>query len=297
MSQFEFYEEGASANAETVVLLPGVDCGAYLFREAVPLFLPAYKVVLFNNPGIEGVPVPPLLNVEKIADQVIAGLKKHGLKKCHLFGHSMGGYVAQTVALKEPELVDKLVLVSTSLGGAQTIRDAERVVGELKGGYTELLDYSKKGYRKRISYCTGEVFYQKHKKEFDAFVDFYYEHRSPRKLTAQHFICAAKFSLWGEVQRIQHATLVMHGDEDHLIDMQGGQDIAAYLADARFLQMKGVGHFPMAELKDFYVPIKKFLSGEDVGVKVVHKVPRHKAFSAMQHNLSVLGSVFKGMTK
>jgi hypothetical protein len=48
---YEFYDQNCAKDAETIVFIPGVACSTWMFRDAVPLFNPKYKVLIFNNPG------------------------------------------------------------------------------------------------------------------------------------------------------------------------------------------------------------------------------------------------------
>jgi pimeloyl-ACP methyl ester carboxylesterase len=77
-----------------------------------------FRVVLLDNRGVgeSDVPAGPYA-VAQMADDVVAVLDDAEIERTNLFGVSLGGYIAQELALAHPERVEKLILVSTAPGG------------------------------------------------------------------------------------------------------------------------------------------------------------------------------------
>jgi pimeloyl-ACP methyl ester carboxylesterase len=76
------------------------------------------EVILFDNTGIGGSTGTTPHTVEEMADDAIAFLLALGVDEVDLFGYSLGGFVAQDIALTRPQLVRKLVLAGTGPKGA-----------------------------------------------------------------------------------------------------------------------------------------------------------------------------------
>jgi pimeloyl-ACP methyl ester carboxylesterase len=76
------------------------------------------EVILFDNTGIGGSTGTTPHTVEEMADDAIAFLLALGVDQVDLFGYSLGGFVAQDIALTRPQLVRKLVLAGTGPKGA-----------------------------------------------------------------------------------------------------------------------------------------------------------------------------------
>lgn len=76
------------------------------------------QVVLFDNTGVGGSTGTTPHTVEEMADDAIAFLLALGLEQVDVFGYSLGGFVAQDIALTQPQLVRKLVLAGTGPKGA-----------------------------------------------------------------------------------------------------------------------------------------------------------------------------------
>ena len=78
------------------------------------------ELILLNNRGIGGsTDDGQSFNVEKLADDTAHIIESLGIERASVMGWSMGGFIAQAVAVKYADLVDKLVLLSTDPGGIQ----------------------------------------------------------------------------------------------------------------------------------------------------------------------------------
>jgi len=90
------------------------------------------EVILLNNRGIggsadDGKP----FDIAKLADDTAHVIKTLGLARVSVMGWSMGGFIAQALALNYADRVDKLVLLSTDSGGVQADRASPDVWSEL----------------------------------------------------------------------------------------------------------------------------------------------------------------------
>ena len=77
------------------------------------------EVILFNNAGISSSSGEVPTTVERMGANAVAFIKTLGLKTVDVLGFSIGGFVAQEIALQAPELVRRLVLVGTGPRGGQ----------------------------------------------------------------------------------------------------------------------------------------------------------------------------------
>ena len=77
------------------------------------------EVVLFDNAGVGASTGPAKTTVDEMAADAEAFIDALGLTEIDLMGHSMGGEVAQLIALARPDLVRRLVLVGTGPRGGE----------------------------------------------------------------------------------------------------------------------------------------------------------------------------------
>jgi len=90
----------------------GVDNMCWIYQ--VPKFQEFFKVIVFDNRGIgksTGSIAP--YSIRMMADDAVELLKYLNIEKSHIVGTSMGGMIAQEIAINYPNMVDKLVLCST----------------------------------------------------------------------------------------------------------------------------------------------------------------------------------------
>ena len=77
------------------------------------------EVILFNNAGVSSTSGTVPTSAEEMAANAAAFIKALGVSKADVLGFSMGGFIAQTLALTEPDLVRRVVLVGTGPRGGE----------------------------------------------------------------------------------------------------------------------------------------------------------------------------------
>src|ERR1700676_470563 len=77
------------------------------------------EVILFNNAGVSSSSGEVPTSVEEMAVNAVAFIKALGLSRVDVLGFSLGGLIAQEIAITEPELVRRLVLVGTGPRGGE----------------------------------------------------------------------------------------------------------------------------------------------------------------------------------
>mgnify|MGYP001598911817 FL=1 len=125
-----------------VVLLHGYLESLLVWDDFIPLLYKQVRVVTLDLPG-HGISVVTgeCHTMEFLADTVAEGLKALGIERCTLVGHSMGGYVALAFCERHPEMLDGLVLLS-STPNPDTEEKAEnrrRDIALVQAGKKELL--------------------------------------------------------------------------------------------------------------------------------------------------------------
>ncbi|MGX7730962.1 alpha/beta fold hydrolase [Rhodococcus sp. 2H158] len=88
-----------------------------------------HRVIAFDNRGVGGTGSKVPADIERMAQDAIAFIRALDLAKVDLFGFSLGGGVAQMVALQEPELVRRMILTGTGPRGGGGIDRMTRIVG------------------------------------------------------------------------------------------------------------------------------------------------------------------------
>lgn len=110
---FETYYEDVGAG-EPLVFICGLGADLQAWRFQVPELVKANRVITFDNRGAGRSGAPDeSYNISQLADDLLALLNHLRVPSVHLVGWSMGGVVAQTLALAEPSRVKTLLLLAT----------------------------------------------------------------------------------------------------------------------------------------------------------------------------------------
>jgi 3-oxoadipate enol-lactonase len=98
-----------------LLLLTGLGYAIWSWRRQLPEWSKHFRCIAVENRGTGRSPKPPgPTSIEEMADDAAEML---GGRRAHVCGYSMGGYLAQALALRHPDLVERLVLVCTATGG------------------------------------------------------------------------------------------------------------------------------------------------------------------------------------
>ena len=294
---YEFYDDGCAKDAPVILMLPGVSCGAALWRESIPYFLPGFKLLMFNNPGLNGTSLPLILSVEHIVGLVKQILDHLNITKCHIVGHSMGGYTAQRFALMYPDMVDKIVLTSTSYGGPHIQKYAGDFAEE---GFARAFGTNRKAILENPENEYKLVFSENYIKENPLDYKIIAHHladiSSDVSTTVRHFACGSLFSSYGEIHTLDKDVLVIHGQDDKLIRPDGGELLAGQIKNAHILRLKNCGHMPMYEYENYYPRIIDFLNGSEVGELAPNDEPA-KPMSHFDHTMKTYALGFERLLK
>jgi pimeloyl-ACP methyl ester carboxylesterase len=187
----------------------------------------------------------PAYSAEDMTDDATAVLDAMGWDSAHLFGASMGGLLAQRVALRHPQRVQSLTSMAAQpsdvrrLATARYIRfgtvarlarmkaHAEGREGDIALGLALARTLASPGYPFEESAARQRI-------ERD--------HRSGvRDVGAQRRQAAATWH-GGRLAELLMPTLILHGDADPLLRPSAGRDTAKAIRDARLVILPGVGH-------------------------------------------------------
>jgi pimeloyl-ACP methyl ester carboxylesterase len=119
--EISWHEEGPherGAAGEPVLLIMGLGASSRLWYRLLPWLSRRHRAILFDNRGTgDSAPVRTRLTMRGLARDAITVLDEAGVESAHVVGASMGGMIAQHVALDHRERVRSLVLACTTAGG------------------------------------------------------------------------------------------------------------------------------------------------------------------------------------
>ncbi len=251
---YEVHGEG-----EPLLLITGLssDLTSWIFQ--IPEFSKKYRVIIFDNRGVGRTDAPDIpYSTEMMADDSAGLLNALGIEKAHILGHSMGGFIAQELALKYPLLVRSLVLASAGTQethmGKHLIDTWARMARE--GVNRELF------VRELLLWLFTENFFE-NTVMVQIAVDMLVTGPYPQPahgLIRQVGACL-EHNMKDRIGNITTPTLVLAGKEDILVPVRMSEELAAGIPGAELVVLEGAGHGALSEAADkFNLAVLEFLS-------------------------------------
>jgi 3-oxoadipate enol-lactonase len=167
-----------------------------------------------------------------------------GVKKAHVLGTSLGGFVAQELALIRPDLVNRLVLVCTSYGGRGPESMSPQALSDMLGWGS----FSAEGMvRRGLETATSEAYRAEHRDEFEQLVDWRLADSPSEVAYYEQARAGAGFDLSRDIGHITSPTLVVHGAEDRYVPVANAAALAGTIPGAKLRVLDGAGHLVFIE--------------------------------------------------
>jgi 3-oxoadipate enol-lactonase len=233
---------------ETVLLVMGLGGRAADWGTAFPGALAErYRVVRYDNRGVGKSPKAALgYSLSDLAGDAVVVLDAVGAAKAHVVGISMGGMIAQLVALEHPERVGKLVLMSTHMGGPN-IEQMHPDAQALFDPSLFLKNDAEATMRRTLGVITAPGWVESNAAPLQELLD-----QAKREPTHATVFMAQLHALMNSdrserLRDIVAPTLVVHGCDDKLIRPSNGRELATRIPGAQLAMLENCGHMPMYE--------------------------------------------------
>lgn len=208
-----------------------------MWGRVLPTLERHYRCIVFDNRGMgrSSVPRGPY-SIRLMASDAAAVLTAAGVRAAHVIGASMGGMIAQELALRHPDRVLSLTLGCTSYSGLFARWPHFRFLPRrMEWSRYERLERERSLRALLYSDTTPDELIEEDVRIRCAC------NWSYRGFFSQ-FLGILRWSSYRRLPRIKVPTLVMHGDQDHLVPVENGQVLASRIPGARFQLIRNAGH-------------------------------------------------------
>ena len=194
------------------------------------------------NSLLSGEGVTPPYTIEDMSNDAVGLLDALDIQKAHICGMSMGGMIAQTIALKHSSRMLSLISIYSTTGDPElhqpTQEAMEILISPLPNAREAYINQTINGFR--VIAGSGLPFDEEYHKRIVTYStdrSFY-----PQGIARQLVAVLTQANRKPELSSVTVPTFVIHGDEDPLVPLEAGQDTAGAIPGAELLVIKGMGH-------------------------------------------------------
>jgi len=195
---------------------------------------------------------PAPFTIATMADDVAAVVRAFGARSATIVGLSMGGMIAQELALRHPHLVDRLVLCGTrppapvGFVAADAVIEATMTPPRAGESLSEYLARSWRG-------VLGPGFAERRPEAFVELIDQIGQRPTPHAAVMTQLRAIAAWHGAHRLARISAPTTVIHGTDDPLIPVGNGMRLAQMIPGATYIELPGIGHVVPFEAPDVLI--------------------------------------------
>jgi 3-oxoadipate enol-lactonase len=231
-----YWEEHGSG--DPLLLIMGLGATLEWWNRLIPVLSARYRTIVYDNRGVGRSDIPPgPYPIAVMAEDAAAVLDAAGIASAHVFGASMGGMIAQELALNHPSRVRSLILGCTACGGAQAVPAAKPVRDALGA---------------RSTMTREEAMW--------VMAPYIFDEGTPRERIAEdiavrlqakvtndgYFAQLGGIRAWsGTYDRLgglKMPTLVIHGETDQLVPAENGRILAGAIPGSRLVMIPRASH-------------------------------------------------------
>jgi pimeloyl-ACP methyl ester carboxylesterase len=180
--------------------------------------------------------------IDDMADDAAGLLDALGIARAHVAGASMGGMIAQSLAIRHPERVLSLASIMSNTGARWSGQPSLRLYGSLlrrtprnRGAF---IDYIVRMYR-----AIGSPGFERDEEDLRRMAGLSFDRgHDPAGAARQLMAVIAATDRRRELGRVRVPTVVIHGTRDKLVAPSGGRATARAIPGARLVRIKGQGH-------------------------------------------------------
>ena len=241
-----YYE--VAGDGPPLILISGLGYGLWQWHKMVPLLSEQFRVITFDNRGAGQTDKPAgPYSAAMLADDTAGLLKALGTDRAIVLGHSMGGFIAQQMALSHSHCIDTLVLASTTFGGPNQIPVTPEALAILTDTTLDPVERMRRG--SAVACAPG--FAEAHPEIVEELTQYRLTVPVPpeayqSQLAIGLSLATAEAAFEGKLGNIDIPTLIFFGEHDNVVPPGNADLLAAEIPGSRVYILPDAGHlFPI----------------------------------------------------
>jgi pimeloyl-ACP methyl ester carboxylesterase len=241
-----YYETHGSG--DPLVLIMGLRRNAEWWYRQIPALSEHFQIIAFDNRGAGRSDKPHVdYSIKMFADDTAGLMDALGIETAFVLGISMGGFIAQELAINHPAKVRRLILGCTGPGGSRAVVMApERLEKFL---YVEGLT-PEEILRKDLDIYFSDDFIQDRPEAIEEFIQISLRHYQPGHAFLRQLGAIDKHDTLDRVGSISCPVLILSGDDDPLVPHQNSLILKELLPAAELRLFPSLRHCFFIEAAD-----------------------------------------------
>jgi 3-oxoadipate enol-lactonase len=235
----ELYWESAGTGPP-VLLIAGQGMSLDAWWRTVPVLASSFRVLTYDNRDVgRSSRWPWPYGVPQMVEDAVTVLDAAGVQRTHVYGISLGGMVAQELAVRHPHRVDALILGATTAGGPEAVyAEPQRLAFFVRAGAMDpeeaewaAVPYN---YSLRTRRSKGD--------RIAADIAKRVEHQTESLAYLHQVAAAASHSIAARLHQVRAPTLIVHGEEDLIVPPQNARQLARGIRHAELRVWPDAAH-------------------------------------------------------
>jgi pimeloyl-ACP methyl ester carboxylesterase len=217
-----------------------------------------FKIVMFDNRGAGRTDVTDReFTIRLFADDAAGLMDALRISRAHVLGISMGGMIAQELALNYPEKVEKLVLCSTTCGGAKSILPSQEVLNVLNADASGLS--AEEVARMVVPFCYTKDFIDSNPDFVELMIRQILKAPISNEAYKRQLNAIMQFDTYDRLSQIKAPTLVLRGKRDILVPPENGPILSKAIPNAKLANLEKSAHLLTEDKEEMIHVITEFL--------------------------------------
>jgi 3-oxoadipate enol-lactonase len=228
----------ASGSGDPLLLVSGQASDHRMWDDVRPSFERRHRVLVFDHRGTgkSDAPLEPPYSIELFAADALAVVDATGATRSHVYGISMGGRIAQRLAISSPNRVAAVVLGATTPGDLHGVQRSPEVAAKFQTA--EPADR----FRMLIDELYTPAFQTAHPEVVERFRILIVGEPKPTEILRLHYQASQSHEAWDELPSITAPVLVIHGTDDTVNPTANAHLLAERIPGAELYLIDGARH-------------------------------------------------------